>query len=620
MPLSKAGLPAEFGDVQQSSYLSAGSFDLMLTALLDSADRFPELRSEIQHTVSQWNYCPLVNIHGASDVRVLSESVSALKVTYSTAGGWSGFSRVANSMRDGWQSKHSRKSIYYSDSLQCLTDFDARSTLKADHRLRGGPTRLRAGSNEVAGSWYFSLQECGAESRSHDVLSVTGRNPVGGSARVVTFISGKATRSVTAHWERLAAGRSDARLQQVAVDVHDSRASDLPRVDITAVELQSVDSRDVDGLVTGSQAIAIGPPLVPPHVEPAADSPVVVGDRFVAGAQTAVQAAPVVPVDAVEPGYRSEHSPFIESEVAPRMIAGAVAAVSATPEPEVSFVETFFTETRVREKPALQQSIGETAFADSSPAVARIIEIPAVQETQSERQPDQFMATINDDTVYRSSVFNGVRSYSGLALSRLSGTLQLNRQLIDGSQTAGAEVTLKPFDDDYWFARVGASVNTESGVTGYRWGIGYDDWHPGSWFIQLNNWGPVNAGSGLDLENAVLSTGYKFKSAVLERLNITSSASLYASAEGATDDRVRRFAENAGANLTLQWTPLNNWFVRASLDQKLEGGPLRWSYVFGRYNWRANQLNIEYANYSQSRAFEPNFEEGTIGISYNLKF
>jgi len=479
-------------------------------------------------------------------------------------------------MRDGWQSKHSRKSIYYSDSLQCLTDFDARSTLKADHRLRGGPTRLRAGSNEVAGSWYFSLQECGAESRSHDVLSVTGRNPVGGSARVVTFISGKATRSVTAHWERLAAGRSDARLQQVAVDVHDSRASDLPRVDMTAVELQSVDSPDVDAVV--------------------------------------------VPVDAVEPGYRSEHSPFIESEVAPRMIAGAVAAVSATPEPEVSFVETFFTETRVREKPALQQSIGETAFADSSPAVARIIEIPAVQETQSERQPDQFMATINDDTVYRSSVFNGVRSYSGLALSRLSGTLQLNRQLIDGSQTAGAEVTLKPFDDDYWFARVGASVNTESGVTGYRWGIGYDDWHPGSWFIQLNNWGPVNAGSGLDLENAVLSTGYKFKSAVLERLNITSSASLYASAEGATDDRLRRFAENAGANLTLQWTPLNNWFVRASLDQKLEGGPLRWSYVFGRYNWRANQLNIEYANYSQSRAFEPNFEEGTIGISYNLKF
>jgi len=51
----------------------------------------------------------------------------------------------------------------------------------------------------------------------------------------------------------------------------------------------------------------------------------------------------------------------------------------------------------------------------------------------------------------------------------------------------------------------------DSGQLTYSWGIGYDDWHPGTVSVQLNNWGPIKPGEGLALDKAVTNIGYKFK-------------------------------------------------------------------------------------------------------------
>jgi len=178
-----------------------------------------------------------------------------------------------------------------------------------------------------------------------------------------------------------------------------------------------------------------------------------------------------------------------------------------------------------------------------------------------------------------------------------SGTISLNNtQLEFGDEdhySITSAVAYKPIKDSFFFLRSALTLNTSDEPLNYTWGIGYDDWHPGSWGFELNNWNPLAPGDGLDLENAIGSLTRKFKGSVLENNNLASSLSLNKSA-------------NSDFALTwlISWSPRPNWFIRTLITQSLEGGGTSWAYGFGYNNYRKNTFSLEYNNWGFNETFE----------------
>jgi len=195
-----------------------------------------------------------------------------------------------------------------------------------------------------------------------------------------------------------------------------------------------------------------------------------------------------------------------------------------------------------------------------------------------------------------------------------SGTLSLNNtQLEFGDEdhySVTSLVAYKPVKSSYWFLRSGITLNNSDEPVSYTWGLGYDDWHPGSWGFEINNWNPLKPGDGLDLDNAIASLSHKFKSNKLKDRNLGSSLSL-----------------NKGVNsefaLTwlVSWAPRENWFIRSLLTQPLEGGELSWAYGFGYNNWRKKTWSLEYNNWGYNKAFDTNFKQNAIvTLSYKWEW
>jgi len=186
-----------------------------------------------------------------------------------------------------------------------------------------------------------------------------------------------------------------------------------------------------------------------------------------------------------------------------------------------------------------------------------------------------------------------------------SGTISLNNtQLEFGDEdhySITSAVAYKPIKDSFFFLRSALTLNTSDEPLNYTWGIGYDDWHPGSWGFELNNWNPLAPGDGLDLENAIGSLTRKFKGSVLENNNLASSLSLNKSA-------------NSDFALTwlISWSPRPNWFIRTLITQSLEGGGTSWAYGFGYNNYRKNTFSLEYNNWGFNETFDTNFRRNAI--------
>lgn len=186
-----------------------------------------------------------------------------------------------------------------------------------------------------------------------------------------------------------------------------------------------------------------------------------------------------------------------------------------------------------------------------------------------------------------------------------SGSLSLNNTQLEFTDpdhySATAMVAYKPIKDSFFFLRTGITVNNSDDPLSYTWGIGYDDWHPGSWGFELNNWNPLKPGDGLDLENVVASLTYKFAWEKLKENKLGSSLALNKSA-------------NSEFSLTwlVSWAPIENWFVRSLLTQPLEGGEMSWAYGFGYNNWRNKTISLEYNNWGYNDAFDTNFRQNAI--------
>ena len=195
----------------------------------------------------------------------------------------------------------------------------------------------------------------------------------------------------------------------------------------------------------------------------------------------------------------------------------------------------------------------------------------------------------------------------------LAGNVYLKHSLKSGDKAIGGSINRKLIKDSYWFARVGWNYTLEESDDpfSYSWGIGYSDWHSGTFSAQLNNWGPIKPEEGLALEKAVASFGYSVKSEFLKKNKLSLSGAINVPIEGTS---------SAAANL--RWSPVKNWYVNTSVSQPLEGdGPPKWTYGFGYSDWRPNKINLQYSNYGPNEIPYHNYNEnGTWSLSYNWKF
>jgi hypothetical protein len=193
-----------------------------------------------------------------------------------------------------------------------------------------------------------------------------------------------------------------------------------------------------------------------------------------------------------------------------------------------------------------------------------------------------------------------------------TGNVYVKTKWSDNTPSIGINASWKPIADSYWFIRgnMDYSYTLDDNPLSYSWGIGYDDWHEGSWSVQLNNWGPIKPGEGLAIDKAVGNIGYKFKSDALKKYKLNANASIDIPIDG--DPKL---------NLGLQWNPKENWYIRTALHQPLNGGDPSWSYGFGYSDWRVGKVNIEYANFGPNPLFDDNFEKnGMLSVSYNWEF
>ncbi len=159
-----------------------------------------------------------------------------------------------------------------------------------------------------------------------------------------------------------------------------------------------------------------------------------------------------------------------------------------------------------------------------------------------------------------------------------------------------------------WFMRGAAKYTGDEGFT-YSWGMGYSDWRPGTTSVQLNNWGPVKSGEGLDIDDAVFSISHKVDSKLLSDNKLSMSLGLSIPING-----------DAAFNATFQWNPIKNWYFRTTASQKLKGGPTKWSYGFGHFDWRPGTWRVEYSNYEENRYPFDNFRKGAVTINRAWEF
>ena len=191
-----------------------------------------------------------------------------------------------------------------------------------------------------------------------------------------------------------------------------------------------------------------------------------------------------------------------------------------------------------------------------------------------------------------------------------------HRAKLTGELSFGGNASWKPYS--YFFVRGGVNYNylPNSGKFSYSWGLGYDDWHPGTFSAQLNNWGPLAPGDD-PLKGAVANFGYKFVADFLKPYHLTGSASVNVPLSG-----------DPSISTTWIWSPIEHWFVRGSLSKSLvSANGLDWSYSFGYSDWHPFTFSLTYDNWGANPIFDSsqgnsfNFtENGAISLSWSWAF
>lgn len=194
----------------------------------------------------------------------------------------------------------------------------------------------------------------------------------------------------------------------------------------------------------------------------------------------------------------------------------------------------------------------------------------------------------------------------------LGGQITLKDSIDGGKSYISVSTTWKPDAKNYWYLKGIPRYNFEGDNKGfsYSWGLGYDDWRTGTWTAQLNNYEVLKPGDGLNIEKAIASIGYKLDSPILKNNNLRSTITL---SQKVKDGEPK-------LSTSLQWSPKKYWFIKGILIAPLEGGDLKYNYVFGYDDWHPKAFGFEYSNYESNPLRETNFRKGRIALTYKWKF
>ena len=224
--------------------------------------------------------------------------------------------------------------------------------------------------------------------------------------------------------------------------------------------------------------------------------------------------------------------------------------------------------------------------------------IPLYLEPETTPKPQ---TKTNSKTKAQAHGMTGIVDAKSQKSLRLAGSLGSSFSLKEGSHTLSASATWSPQAN--WF--IGGNVSLKASQVSYAWSAGYADYKAGGWSAQLNNWGPIQPGQGLALDKASLNLGHKFKSIPLAKYKLTASSNLSVPVKG-----------RPSLSGSLQWNPNPNWYARTTASVPLKGGDLNWHYAFGYNNPSIlGKWKLEYSNYGTNAFPGDNLKDGTLSVT-----
>ncbi len=189
------------------------------------------------------------------------------------------------------------------------------------------------------------------------------------------------------------------------------------------------------------------------------------------------------------------------------------------------------------------------------------------------------------------------------------GTMAYVAWILDGRYEVGLAGYWNPLS--FLFARAGLGYRAgRDHAPYYSWGFGYDDWHPNTFSIQLNDFGPTTPSDGLGFRQAVLDVGYKGFVPCFGAFCLSSYVSV--------DVPLKDGTAFVGVRETITWEEL--WFVRLGVSLTREGN-VQWVYGLGRYDWRPLGISVSYDNWGPNQVPHPNVtRHGALTASINGSF
>lgn len=640
--LPNVKMPNQWLGTDRPPEIHAATFDIVIDVILNSIERFPDTTGQAESVLLGWNYCAIHHSGKYFDLSIDSGQIKRQQADENAPNQWSGFERLgvsrkgqqryipqafSNTQRsirqqvvyDWWAIQRNQclphpgtGELYYQKTLFgpskvtskpaetstkypfAWTDDCAVPYTKEEHRIHA--LKLAQEKAEQERLEQQKIELALALAREQEVKFKSEQKRVSKAQlhilreRLAFQKEQRINEELQRQQESEAAPAMKAQREAARVVLRErARAHSLrKKLKKETAELEAADMEQAEREFELALQRSIPTPpvsittlvIIKPPVEEVAlqqsplnqqSSPI---ETQVTEVKIADKAAPTIYAESKV----IAETPVKENNTIPRAVTDSTQSASMPKEPEVSFVE----------EPAIAAAIDWT-----EQTAGKNLQSTAPQSTSSAFPSGSVPPFGEQESKFKDRKYHG---FSGsFALS--------NKGLGSGSDawSLTANFGYKPIRSSYFFARSGFTWTPEGSDPTYYWGIGYNDWHTGTWAFELNHWGPLKPGDGLQLEKAVASLSYKFDSPLLKKYGLSSSFSLSG-------------GENAAPAATLagSWTPKPNWFVRTLITQPLKGGDTTWAYGFGYSDWKEKTWALEYNNWGTNKAFDLNFRENAL--------
>jgi hypothetical protein len=192
-----------------------------------------------------------------------------------------------------------------------------------------------------------------------------------------------------------------------------------------------------------------------------------------------------------------------------------------------------------------------------------------------------------------------------------SGNVRTTAALAHVAPSVGTSAGWAPYD--YAFVRVGIDQRLNEkpfALPTYSWGLGYNDWHPGTFSAEINNWAvPINK---FNAEAIALSLGYKpVLPAVLQPYF------------GVGIDMTIPFGGPPTFGVAFAAKPYGSFFLMSAVRFApfAEKPAVTWSYGFGYSDWHPYSIALQYNNWGPNPVFTPNFvDNGSVTLSWSWAY